>query len=176
MIILEGPDGGGKTTKARELSEYFDLPIAPKVVASDTTPMVDIYDWTNKNLAAGWQDTIFDRHRLISEPIYSVAMGGDRDERFWEKAWLGAAMRQFQEIEPIVVWCIPDFKFVNHNVLADDDNKTVWLHIEKIYRGYVHAWLQNTYKYQILWDAERTDPRWLLDRIHAMIMHRRTHS
>ncbi len=175
MIILEGPDGAGKTSLAHDLSNYFDLAIAPKVVASDTTPMVDIYDWTNKNLAVGFQHTIFDRHRLISEPIYSVAMGGDRDLRFWEPAWLGAALRQFHEIKPIVVWCIPSFGVVNHNVLSDHNNKTVWLHIEKIWRGYVHAWLLETYQYQILWDYEKTDPQWLRDRIHAMLMHRSTH-
>lgn len=175
MLILEGPDGAGKTTLANELSDYFDLPIAPKVVGSDTQPMVDIYDWTNKNLAAGFQKTIFDRHRLISEPIYSVAMGGERDEKFWEPAWLGAALRSLQEIEPIVVWCVPSFRAVNRNVLADDENKTVWLHIEKIWRGYVNAWLLNTYKYQILWDYENTNPQWLRDRVHAMLMHRSTH-
>ncbi len=175
MLILEGPDGAGKTSLAQEFSDYFDLPIAPKVVGSDTKPMVDIRDWTNNNLAAGWQDMIFDRHRLISEPIYSVAMGGDRDYNFWEPAWLGAAIRQFQEIRPVVVWCITDFKEVNHNVLHDRNNEAVWLHIEKIYRGYLAAWLQNTYKYQIVWDYKKTDPQWLRDRVHAMLLHRKTH-
>lgn len=151
------------------------MPVAPKVVGSDTQPLVDIYDWTNENLAAGFQKTIFDRHRLISEPIYSVAMEGHHDERFWSAPWLGAAIRRFQEIEPIVIWCIPRFETVNHNVLKDLENRTVWFHIDKIYHGYVHAWLLNSHKRQILWDYEQTNDKWFRDRLVAMISDRMGH-
>jgi hypothetical protein len=170
VIILEGPDGAGKTTLAHRLSEDLGLPIAPKVVGSDTVPLVNIRQWVNDNLQAGFQRTIFDRHRLISEPIYATAMGGDREDHFWDWDWLSAAMRVFREIGPIVVWCLPlDFHFVNRNVLNDDNNRTVWLHIEKLYRGYMNAAAQGTYDGEALYDPMKTDYAALLRHVQSQL-------
>jgi hypothetical protein len=174
VIILEGPDGAGKTSLIRHLNDWLAMPVAPRVVGQDTKPLVDIYEWTNKNLAEGFQDKLFDRHRLISEPIYSTVMGGDRDEQFWDPAWMGAALRALREIQPIVIWCLPSFKAVNHNVLGDPHNQTVWMHIDKIYKAYQYAWLLNTYApYQVLWDYQNTDLRWFQDHLTNLIRRRK---
>ena len=68
MIIVEGPDGAGKTTLIRQLQERWpDLAVAPRVVSKDAEAMVDLQEWVNINLSDGPQYKIFDRHRLISE-------------------------------------------------------------------------------------------------------------
>ena len=41
MIIVEGPDGAGKTTVLQDLKTVFDLPVAPRVVSKETEAMVD---------------------------------------------------------------------------------------------------------------------------------------
>ena len=50
MIILEGPDGAGKTLLAQRLSEELHVPVQPKVVQSDMTSEVDLVDWCGREI------------------------------------------------------------------------------------------------------------------------------
>ena len=162
MIIFEGPDGAGKTTLIKHIAEKYDLVVAPRVVGTDTTPMVDLREWVENNLATDKiasplgmvGSTIFDRHRLISEPIYSLAIGGPRDERFWDLEWLKVSFDKFYDLQPLVVWCMPPLKTVIQNCL-DESNDFVRPFIPKIYRGYmaeVARWAAIGSAYQLTYD------------------------
>lgn len=138
MIIVEGPDGSGKTTLVERLAREIRLPVASKVVASDTQPIVNIRDWTETNVHKGFQPVIFDRHRLISEPIYGPAMRRRQDAEFYDLTWLSDMMWHFYNAKPIIVYCLPDILTVRENVLREDtDNGAVRDHIAAIYAGYV---------------------------------------
>jgi hypothetical protein len=138
MIIIEGPDGAGKTTLINNLSSFFGLPVAPRVVRQDTTPMVNLREWVDTNLAQGFQRIIFDRHRLISEPIYGTIMPNKIvDHGFWERRWLKEAMTRFHDIRPLVIYCLPPLGTVVRNIVSDPNNNEVRPHIEQIYRAYV---------------------------------------
>ncbi len=139
MIIVEGCDGSGKSTLARQLAHTLNLSIAKKVVNSNTEPMVDLRKWTDDNLDRGFQRLIFDRHRLISEPIYSSVMPNrEIDERFWEPEWFhDATIRLNVMIKPIVVYCMPPFARVWSNVRGDDNNLVVRQHVRQIYNAYL---------------------------------------
>lgn len=138
MIIVEGPDGSGKTTLVRDLSRDLNMLVAPRVVAQDTTAMVDLKQWVDHNLDRGFQPVIFDRHRLISEPIYGTIMPGKRENSgFWaDFEWLAESMRRFYDIQPFIVVCLPPYDVVMNNLLDDPSNREVFPHTWAIYRAY----------------------------------------
>lgn len=138
MIIVEGPDGSGKTTLVKKLSNDLGLLIAERVVARDTTAMVDLKEWVDFNLSRGFQRTIFDRHRLISEPIYGTILPHKRENSgFWaDFEWLVQSMRKFYDIEPFVIVCLPPYDVVMNNLLDDPTNQEVFPHTWAIHRAY----------------------------------------
>lgn len=139
MIIVEGPDGAGKTRVAATLAEKFGLPIAPRVVASNTEAMVDLVKWTEQNLAQGFQRMVFDRHRLISDPIYQAVLPWRPDNStFYDPVWFLDRVGEFHEIDPIIIYCLPPKKVVLANVaLEETDNSAILEHAAKIYDAYV---------------------------------------
>lgn len=138
MIIVEGPDGGGKTSLARQLSAYMGLPIAPRVVSKEATAMTNLKVWTEQNVAKGFQHTIFDRHRLISQPIYGPILKPDSpSEGFMDYNWVGRMMELFYDARPLIVFTMPRLETVMANIENDPDNTVVKDHIKAIYQGYV---------------------------------------
>lgn len=139
MIIVEGPDGGGKSTLVRKLAQQLRLPVADKVVASDTTALTDLVKWTEDNVAKGFQPVIFDRHRLISEPIYGPILKSRQDPNFCDPSWLSQQLWLFYGCKPTIIYCLPDIREVRANVAREDsDNEVVAGHIAAIYAAYVN--------------------------------------
>lgn len=138
MIILEGPDGAGKSLLAGRLAHDLKLPIAEKVVGSDTQPLVDLKRWTEQNIDAGFQPLIFDRHRLISEPIYGPATRSNQDPNFSDLGWMIDMTWRLYQARPLIVYCLPHLDVVRGNVMrADTNNTAVSGRIGAIYAGYV---------------------------------------
>lgn len=142
MIIVEGPDGAGKTTLINTLvEELFDMEVAPRVVSKDTKALVNLRDWVDANLAKGFQyHTIYDRHRLISDPIYRFKIPGkSMDSDFYEPQWLATSYLKFRAIRPIIIFCLPPVNVVRDNLRGDKDNASVIDHIDPIYYDYVSS-------------------------------------
>lgn len=139
MIIVEGPDGSGKSTLVSILAQKLRLPVANKVVDSQTNAMVDLVKWTEDNVARGFQPTIFDRHRLISEPIYGPILKERQDPKFYDMGWLSQQLWLFYGCKPIIIYCLPDIREVRANVAREDtDNSVVAGRIAAIYAAYVN--------------------------------------
>lgn len=138
MIVGEGPDGGGKTSLIRRLNQDLGLPIAPKVVSSQMTPLTDLRQWTEDNVSRGFQKTLFDRHRIISEPIYGPATRAKQDLAFLDMGWMMEMTARFYGADPILIYCLPPLHVVRDNVNREDtDNGAVKNRIGAIYAGYV---------------------------------------
>lgn len=138
MLIVEGPDGSGKTTLVKHLSEALAWPVAERVVDKNTNEMVDLVQWVNDNLNAGFQRMIFDRHRLISDPIYRFILPHKQmDPRFYSLANLTSWYQQLDRIHPLVVYCLPPLSVVLQNLLNDPDNIVVHRQAERIYYAYL---------------------------------------
>lgn len=139
MLIVEGPDGAGKTTLIEAIQEYFgDIEVAPRVVSKDAEAMVDLQRWVDKNLDEGFQYKLFDRHRLISEPIYGPALGRSANG-FNDLTWVGPRINTFyREVKPVIIYCLPDKGTVMRNIIDDPDNETIAPHISSIYDAYVN--------------------------------------
>lgn len=138
MIIVEGPDGSGKTTLIRQLERDLKLPVAKKVVDSNMRPMANLAKWTEDNVDKGFQPVIFDRHRLISEPIYGPATRSRQDLKFLDLGWLGDMMWRFYQAKPLIIYCLPDLETVRVNVnKPETHNAAVASRIAAVYAGYV---------------------------------------
>lgn len=136
MIIVEGPDGSGKTTLIKDLSYRYGLPISPRVVGTDTEAMVDLVDWVEQNVSRGFQYTLFDRHRLISEPIYGPIMGRVSNQPFISTSWMNTIMGRFYECSPMFIYCLPPLETVMTNLEDDPDNIVVREKADLIFEAY----------------------------------------
>lgn len=186
MLILEGPDGSGKTTLGEFMSKELKWPVAPKVVLSNTEAMVNLQRWTEENTARGFQRTIFDRHRLISDPIYRFALDKPRSPGLYDYHWLNVQMEKFVKAEPIIVYCLPPLREVKFSVEHDTANMRVAPYISKIYDMYIARsavdFAQRTFTrgtpdnmrgpVSLLYDYTRMSPDEILHTVEY-IMHRR---
>lgn len=139
MLIVEGPDGGGKTRLIERLSQDLGWQVAPRVVSKDAEAMVDLVKWVEDNLDGDLQPVIYDRHRLISEPIYGPLLRGDMEDGFCSKDWLRDKQIWFRSIAPLVIFCLPPLSTVLENVHDDPDNVAVDRYISQIYWLYHNA-------------------------------------
>jgi hypothetical protein len=123
MIILEGPDGGGKTTLLNRLQADLSIKVAPRVVSKEAKAMTDLVEWVHENLRQGFQPKLYDRHRLISEPIYGPALRNDLEQGFDDPLWLNEMLfRLYFRVKPVLIYCLPPFDEVWKNVMSDEDN------------------------------------------------------
>lgn len=166
MIIVEGPDGAGKSTLIRQLSAEFDLEIAPRVVSKDTKDLTDLQQWVNRNLAEGFQFKLFDRHRLISEFCYGPTLRPKQRPGFTEYLWVYHSLRRlYMEVQPVIIYCLPPLDRIKLNLENDADNEVVHDYIEQIYAAYLersvmdHLVMPNNV---VVWDYTQDD---ILERV-----------
>lgn len=136
MLIIEGPDGAGKTTLV-ELFKEVGIPQAPRAVASDTRSLTDLSAYVDHSLDQGFHHLVYDRHSLISAPIYGPMLRGHSPEHFGHLAWLGPRIRRLYQLQPIIIYCLPPRMVVMDNVRDDPNNKVVIEDIPAIYDQYV---------------------------------------
>jgi len=97
-IIIEGPDGAGKTRLFTLMTETWEL----KSAGHDGGPPVDAADsWSRLAMFAAMSPAVRDRCPAISDPVYSAALNrrtmlSVQDYSKW--------MREFQ---PYVIFCRP---------------------------------------------------------------------
>jgi hypothetical protein len=107
-------------------------------VSKDTEAMVDLKQWTEDNVCSGWQSTLYDRHRLISEPIYGSILRQKFEPGFDNFAWLYSMNYAFYtDVKPLIIYCIPPYPVVYDNIKDDENNTRVQQYIRKIYAQYV---------------------------------------
>lgn len=123
MIVIEGPDGAGKTSLATKLHHQLDIPFAPKASDSKTGPVKELTDWVDNDLLTwGSQEVkIYDRYPLISEPIYGPVIRGGVPEKMTSQ-WMRSRINTFRSMA-LVIWCLPPFEFVDKNVTNSADNQ-----------------------------------------------------
>lgn len=138
-MIVEGPDGGGKTTLVNHLSEALGIPVADKIVASDAeTVLAEKGPWVEQNLDEGLQRTIFDRHCLISEGIYGPWLRSTLTVEFQNWDWYADARQRFLTLHPLVIFCLPGLWTVIDNVKTEANPDVIQDAIAPIYWAYWH--------------------------------------
>jgi hypothetical protein len=153
-VIIEGPDGAGKSTLVKWLSPVLDVPVARRI--SDSLKGVQ-----GKNLAAyvnedmkGWSNNasmnpklhaplfgrttpsrLYDRYPLISEPIYGLHVRKGPQPEFLT-TWYRETWAHFIEMDPLVIWCLPPYDEVAKHVHPSRDMDGVWRNISQLYTAY----------------------------------------
>lgn len=127
MLIVEGPDGAGKSSLAEKLSEALGWEIAPKAVGGDTKSLTDVQKYVDDALDKGFHDLIYDRFALYSAPIYSAFQRRTEPQKgFGDFRWLATAYARMRDVAPIVVLALPPFETVWQNCQRDEDNKRLF--------------------------------------------------
>lgn len=161
VLIVEGPDGSGKTTLVHKLIQEFDISQAPRASDSVEGPVKNLTKWVDDDLLHwGFSPIrIYDRYPLISEPIYGPLIRGSVPDRFTDK-WMRSRMNSFRSMS-LVIWCIPPFKVVDKNVSESDNQmRGVQEDIDAIWHMYAvqaHTWSGNGVIYD--YTQENTRPR-----------------
>jgi hypothetical protein len=171
MLIVEGPDGAGKTTLIKRLEPQLRWPVAERVVSKDAEAQVDLKAWVEENLETlKPKQLIYDRHRMISEPIYGPILRGILEPGFNDRAWYSYYKQRFEACHPFVIWCMPPLGLVRANVERDPDNKVVSDRITEIYWLY-HLKIAEWYAiggYGYVWNyTVYNDSMDLLRQIHS---------
>lgn len=140
MIIVEGPDGAGKTTLIEYLSKTTGTPQAPRAVSSDAVAQLDIRSYVETQLSQGFRNLLFDRFALISGPIYGAQTGmAHPNEVFADLDWVIDMERQFLLSRALVVYCLPPLEEVKYNLGKDRASQAVvgsYHNLEVIYWSY----------------------------------------
>lgn len=135
MIIVEGPDGAGKSTLINHLYTTFKLD-----VIHTPGPMPDLYLWL---LEQGLERTrnekppkIYDRF-FISETIYGPIL---RDQVGYPPFFTDFFLRYvLQPIHPLVILCLPTLAIVKDSVMNQPQMAGVIDNIDAIYNAYLDA-------------------------------------
>jgi len=124
-IVLEGPDGGGKSTLAQRLAESFDdFRIQPSEgrdkYPGEQNERVERY--------LMMQNVLFDRHPAISQDIYCMIRGG-------HETCDPQLVARFYTTDPVIVYCrVTDAATaLGHHVIKDHDTPEHLRQVEENY-------------------------------------------
>lgn len=136
-VILEGPDGGGKTTLIRH---FLQKGMRQHPRASHSTggpvPALDTWVTNHSNPGTGW---VFDRHPLISEPIYGPICRGKVPGQFNDPRWVEEETRRCAA-DNVLVLCLPPQAIARENAGKDGQMVGVLDHYDEIYNAYLRLW------------------------------------
>lgn len=105
MLIIEGPDGAGKSTLIHSLRlAYPTLKLAPRACTSLAGPLSgdDLITWLKRYGAL--DGYIYDRHPCISGPVYDAVHANPTEERTCP--WIQGTFYEIQE-SARVIYCRP---------------------------------------------------------------------
>jgi len=136
MIVIEGPDGAGKTTLIQDIKAVFGLEPEPRAVSHDAEPLVDLVEWVEQELRRGQGWRLYDRFALISAPNYCMLPDPTFQGLMLDQFWLKMMWHRFRAMDPLVICCLPPKHVVWQNVMGSEDNLVVREHIHEIWCHY----------------------------------------
>lgn len=124
-VIVEGPDGSGKTSLIEKLRQNIPhLTHHLKASTSQGGPIPDLAQWTVTDVQtmASQAPSIYDRHPLISEPIYGSLLRTEQDSKFFNADWISLNLQRASQ-NSLLLLCMPRFYSIEKNVRASQDNQ-----------------------------------------------------
>lgn len=141
-VVVEGPDGGGKSNLVERLVEATGLPILQRASDSEKGPIANIGEYIENDLMFNHDVRgIYDRHPLISELIYGPTCRGWMK---WadvasetDREWLTEMLALFYSYQPVLIYCLPPWYRVFDHVMASVQMEGVRENCQEIYELYV---------------------------------------
>ena len=174
MIVVEGPDGSGKSGMVHRISDHLKIPIHTRACTSDGGPVSKLYQWAKDDVSSlRWQSfSVYDRHPLISEYIYGPITRQAVDPEFFTPHAAGLS-RLFANAV-LIVYCDPGPDEVFKNILAGKHMPGVTENASRLYYAYktfMHYWPGNR---PVVWDY--TQPHTFPDVIQKCVEHLGIHN
>jgi hypothetical protein len=159
MIIVEGPDGGGKTSLIGMLAERLSFEVMPRACTSDNG--VDpgtLAEWVDRDLSLPVHHRgFYDRHPLVSEPIYGPIIRGHMADGFSDVQWLSRSLATLRARDPFFIFCLPPVQNVLDNIALGHGHDTkhlrgVHTHGRALYEMYcMRAAQEASHPYSSVW-------------------------
>jgi Cdc6-like AAA superfamily ATPase len=131
VIILEGPDGSGKTTLSRKLSEIHNIPVMKR-------DQQDAFLWTMAEMSS-WALVglrIYDRFPLVGEYIYGPIRRGHVAPEFEMTYPPTVAMHTRFLQDCLIVYCRPPIETILGNVRETAQPTDIVRHIRRAITEY----------------------------------------
>lgn len=136
-VIVEGPDGAGKTTFIDNLAQRRpELAIHKRASTSLGGPVADLAQWVVRdvNTMPAQVKSIYDRHPIISEPIYANIRTVNPGLRgVWTTKAFAPQMKMRMSSWALLVVCLPPLAIVTNNIRqseqlagVDENIGTLW--------------------------------------------------
>jgi len=128
MIIIEGMDGSGKTTLAKQISFRLGNIQIKRFVTSEGPDDYDLLVERTRAVLTAHRNqvmrhqrpvVIYDRFPLISEAVYGTILRG---KNHFDDDWLPLT-DLFLAIDPIVIYCRPRLDSILRNIHETEDNQ-----------------------------------------------------
>ena len=141
MIIVEGPDGAGKTSLIDRLRLDLDFEVQPRPCTSEEgVDPSTLASWVEQDLKTS-SSGFYDRYPLISEPIYGPLIRGYMADKFDRVDWMSLQLSKLYLQTPFIIFCLPPLAEVLRNVDRTHGTETPHLrgvheHAPAIWAGY----------------------------------------
>lgn len=137
MVIVEGPDGSGKSTLCDRIWKEFGLVKATRLASSLDGPVEDLHQGVIDRLVEQMKmdPMVYDRFAPISEPIYGSVVRQDIREGFAMPA-AAHIWREMMKLDPFFIFCLPPYTAVVSNLREIDQMDGVIEHIYPMYHMY----------------------------------------
>lgn len=159
-IIIEGPDGAGKTTLAEQIAEKYErwYRRPPSALLSSTHgPDTHLPDWWDEQLGLApskLAEGVYDRCFYISDPIYQQAQA--HRELLVDGPHLVRGISRLWSVEPILIFCLPPFNVQLTNVQRADRDRLKDVGDEALLKIYNAYWSTYAWASQALYDNVMT--------------------
>lgn len=156
MLIIEGPDGAGKTTLIDKIEKRLKVIREPRAVSHDAVPLTSMGQYTLRELDRGFGMRVYDRFNLISSPFYAMLDNPTFREEMLDPEWLRDAWQKFRNVSPMIIICLPPIEVVKENVWNDGTSKVTWPHIDLIWKLY-HSFAASYPFVSQVWDYTQNE-------------------
>jgi hypothetical protein len=160
-IIVEGPDGAGKTTLVSDLHGHFpNMELHPRFCTSKDGPIAELSEAVYRDVKTKPTHFIYDRHPTVSEYVYNTAI----PERIIRPSFLSDSMGRVRSRvarHSLLIWCLPPFPEVKRNTErdAEDQMPGVVENIDRIYTQYLMHRIMWPGR-SVVYDYTRSEASW----------------